>query len=63
MPTLRDILSVLGLFALLTILMTWPQALVLRTEVGAHFDSYFSMWRLAWIAHVMDREAFPPIET
>ncbi len=39
------------MFALMTVVMTWPQAVLLRTHVAAHFDSYFTMWRLAWIGH------------
>jgi hypothetical protein len=51
MPRARNTILVTLLFAALTVVMTWPQVLVLRTKVPAHFDSYFSMWRLAWIAH------------
>ncbi len=47
----RDALRAALLFALLTIVMTWPQALHLRTDVASHFDAYFSMWRLSFIAH------------
>ncbi len=47
----RDFPRVALLFAALTIVMTWPQALHLRTHVATHFDAYFSMWRLGWIAH------------
>lgn len=47
----RDVVRVALLFALLTIVMTWPQVLQLRTHVASHFDAYFSMWRLGWIAH------------
>ncbi len=36
------------------ILVTWPQALH-PTLVANHFDPYFSMWRLAWIAHALTR--------
>ena len=37
----------------LTIFLTWPQAWHLGTAVAAHADPYFSMWRLAWIAHAL----------
>jgi hypothetical protein len=47
----RDVVRVALLFALLTIVMTWPQTLHLRSHVASHFDAYFSMWRLGWIAH------------
>lgn len=41
----------IGLFALLTIVMTWPQARVIGTAATPHQDVYFNMWRLAWFAH------------
>jgi hypothetical protein len=47
----RDTAYVLLVFAVLTVVMTWPQARVISSHVAAHFDSFFSMWRLAWIAH------------
>ena len=38
------------IFVVLTCTLTWPQvAHPLRVPV--HDDAYFSMWRLAWIAH------------
>ena len=37
----------------LTLFLTWPQALHLRTQVVPHNDAYFSMWRLGWIAHAV----------
>jgi len=37
----------------LTVFVTWPQAVHLGTRVAVHDDSYFSMWRLAWIAHAL----------
>jgi hypothetical protein len=51
MPRARETVRVALVFTLLTIAMTWPQAAYLRTHIGAHFDSYFSLWRLSWIAH------------
>src|SRR5207244_3238993 len=36
-----------------TLFLTWPQCLYLGTEVSPHNDPYFSMWRLAWIAHAL----------
>lgn len=51
MSRARETLLAVLVFTLLTVVMTWPQAAKLGTHVGAHFDSYFSMWRLAWIAH------------
>jgi hypothetical protein len=43
--------SALALLIALTILLTWPQALHLGTQVAAHDDPLFSIWRLAWVAH------------
>jgi hypothetical protein len=33
--------------------MTWPLALHLSTGIPEHDDPLFSIWRLAWIAHVV----------
>jgi hypothetical protein len=41
----------------LAVMLTWPQALHLGTAVPDHDDPYFSMWRLAWIAHVLPGDA------
>jgi hypothetical protein len=30
---------------------SWPLALAPATTIGAHGDAYFSVWRLAWVAH------------
>ena len=46
-------LAVTGLFALLTVAMTWPQALYLGSRATPHQDVYFNMWRLRWFAHAM----------
>jgi hypothetical protein len=43
----------LVLFAALTVLMTWPQARVLSTHVPDSDDPLLSIWRLAWIAHIL----------
>lgn len=51
MPRARETIRAALVFVLLTIVMTWPQARDLRTHVASHFDSYFSLWRLSWIAH------------
>jgi hypothetical protein len=42
------------LFAALTIILTWPQILQLGS-VPDNKDSYFNLWRLAWIAHQLPR--------
>ena len=41
------------LFVLLTVIMTWPQALVLKTHAYDHQDVFFNLWRLRWIAHAL----------
>lgn len=38
-------------FTVLTIVFTYPQTLYLKSHVSGHFDSLFSVWRLAWVAH------------
>jgi hypothetical protein len=40
----------------LTMIVTWPQALHLASAVPDHDDPFFSMWRLAWIAHELPRD-------
>ena len=37
----------------LSLFVTWPQALVLSSHLAAHHDAYFSIWRVAWIAHAL----------
>ena len=46
-------IAVAGLFALLTGVMTWPQALSLSSRATPHQDVYFNMWRLRWFAHAL----------
>src|SRR4029079_19663300 len=36
-----------------TLIMTWPQALVLKTHAFDHQDVFFNLWRLRWIAHAL----------
>ncbi len=55
MRAARDTLGIAVIFTLMTVVMTWPQAALLRTHVASHFDPYFSMWRLGWIAHQLAR--------
>ena len=43
--------GVLAGFAVITIALTYPQVLELTSHVGAHYDSLFGVWRIAWIAH------------
>src|SRR5215203_4663550 len=40
-------------FVALTLVMTWPQALVLQTRAYEHFDVFFNLWRLRWIEHAL----------
>jgi hypothetical protein len=51
-PWLRR-LCITALFALLTVVMTWPMARVLGSRSVEHQDVFFSMWRLAWIHHAL----------
>ena len=45
--------AVTVLFVVLTVFMTWPQALVLKTHALEHQDVFFNLWRLRWIAHAL----------
>jgi hypothetical protein len=45
--------SVILLFAVLTVLMTWPQAAHMATHVVNSDDPFLSMWRISWIAHTL----------
>jgi hypothetical protein len=38
-------------FSALAVANSWPLALSPSTQIGAHGDAYFSVWRLAWVAH------------
>jgi len=49
-------LFVLGVFAVLTALMTYPQVRQLSTAVGDSDDPLLSIWRLSWIAHQLPRD-------
>lgn len=46
-------LIVFGVFALLTVAATWPQAQQLATRTTPHQDVFFNMWRLRWFAHAL----------
>ena len=35
------------------VLMTWPLARVTDVAVPSSDDAYFSIWRLAWVAHAL----------
>ena len=49
----RGPFGVTALFVLLTALMTWPQALVLKTHALEHQDVFFNLWRMRWVAHAL----------
>lgn len=44
---------VVALFALLTVVMTWPQAARLSSSAREHHDVFFNMWRFGWVAHAL----------
>ena len=44
-------LLVAGFFTLLACANSYPLVLALDSTIGQHGDSYFSVWRLAWVAH------------
>ncbi len=52
----REATLVIAGFSLLTLALTWPQAAQLNSHVGWHYDAFFSVWRLAWIAHQLPRD-------
>ena len=33
--------------------VTWPHVMHLSTSIFSHHDPYFSIWRLAWVAHAL----------
>lgn len=43
--------SVLAFFVALALVNTYPLILHPGSLIGEHGDSYFSIWRLAWVAH------------
>ena len=46
-------LGLAGLFVVLTVAATWPQARYLGSQATPHQDVYFNMWRLEWFAHAL----------
>lgn len=50
---LRGPLGITALLILLTVFMTWPQALVLNTHALDHQDVFFNLWRMRWVAHAL----------
>ena len=52
-----DGLLAVGLFAALTVVMTYPQVHGMGTHVAVNDgDPLFSVWRLAWVAHQLPRD-------
>jgi hypothetical protein len=52
----HELVLVGGLLAGLTVLMTWPQTLLLSTHVNDHGDPLLNVWALAWVAHQLPRD-------
>lgn len=51
-----DWLRLLGVALFITLLaafVTWPQAMHLSSATIYHHDTYFSIWRLGWVAHAL----------
>ena len=40
-----------ALFVTLTVVNAWPLPVRAGAAIGQHGDAFFSVWRLAWIAH------------
>jgi hypothetical protein len=49
----RACVAPLFVFVALTAAVTYPQIRHFHTSVPYHSDPYFSMWRLAWVAHAI----------
>jgi hypothetical protein len=49
----RAFLSGIVAVVAMTIFITWPQALMMRTAFASHVDPYFSAWRIMWFAHAL----------
>ncbi len=52
----REWIGAVGGFTLLTLVLTYPQVQQMASAMGQHYDSLFSTWRLAWIAHQLPRD-------
>ena len=44
-------LAAVAFFVALTLANTWSLAMRPATAIGQHGDAFFSVWRLAWVAH------------
>jgi hypothetical protein len=52
----NTLLGAAAALLVLTVIVTWPQALHLGSAVPDHDDPFLSMWRLSWIAHALPRD-------
>ena len=55
-PSRRELSLVAVGFSLLTIAFTYPQILFIGSRTSEYYDTQFSIWRLAWIAHQLPRD-------
>jgi hypothetical protein len=53
--SLSELILVLLAFSAITLVLTYPQGFEITSAIGGHYDSLFSVWRLAWIAHQLPR--------
>ncbi len=53
MRSASELLLAATLTLVLTVAVTWPQALNPAGTLLGHHDTYFSIWRVAWIAHAV----------
>lgn len=49
----RSLLYAVMFLIVLTLILTWPQALYLGSKVADHSDPFLSMWRLEWLVHAL----------
>ena len=55
MSRLIECLLAAAALCLGTIFITWPHATMFASHVVSHIDPLFSMWRLGWFAHAIER--------
>ena len=55
-PSWRELSLVATGFSLLTIVFTYPQILFIGSRTSEYYDTQFSIWRLAWVAHQLPRD-------
>lgn len=49
----RLICAVIGVLAVLSMVIAWPQGAHFTSRAYPHQDVYFNMWRLEWFAHAL----------